>query len=222
MLLPCFLELARRSGNDLLDLVELGPSAGLNLLWDRYAYAYDAGAWGPADASLVLRGEERRPIPAGLLAQRPSVRSRIGIDVAPVDVTTDDGALLLRSFVWPDQQHRLELLDRAISTLREDPPWLVRGDIADELPRVLETRGDDALTIVWQTAVLGYLPEADRTRVHEALAAAAREAPLAWVSGGESERSHQEWALKARLWPDGSRSVLGYADWHGSWLEWVA
>jgi hypothetical protein len=42
-LLPAFLVLAAESGASTLDLVELGPSAGLNLLWDRYSYAYRAG-----------------------------------------------------------------------------------------------------------------------------------------------------------------------------------
>ena len=41
-----FLLLARESGRR-LDLVELGPSAGLNLLWDRYRYRLGAAEWGP-------------------------------------------------------------------------------------------------------------------------------------------------------------------------------
>jgi hypothetical protein len=222
VLLPCFLELARRSGHTRLDLVELGPSAGLNLMWDRYRYTYDAGEWGPEDATLTLRGEERRPVPAELLELRPRIGRRVGIDLAPVDVTTDEGALLLKSFVWADQVHRLELLDRAIQTLREAPPQLIRGDIADELPRVLANRSDDALTVVWQTSVLGYVPDNSRRRVYEALAEAGAESPLGWISAGSSRRSPEhEWALKVRLWPARKSSVVAHADYHGAWLEWV-
>jgi len=36
VLLPCFLRAAELLGVDELDVVELGPSAGLNLVWDRY------------------------------------------------------------------------------------------------------------------------------------------------------------------------------------------
>jgi hypothetical protein len=223
VLLPCFLELARRSGYAQLDLVELGPSAGLNLMWDRYRYVYAAGEWGPADTVLELGGEERRPVPAELLEVPARVGRRIGIDLAPVDVTTDDGALLLKSFVWADQHHRLELLDRAMATLREDPPELIRGDVAEELPKVLARRHDETLTVVWQTAVLGYVSDEDRGRVYEALEAAGAEGPLGWISAGASGREPEhEWALKLRLWPGGDRSLLAYADYHGAWLEWVA
>src|SRR5439155_4806398 len=43
VLLPCFLEIARRTGVDEIDLIEVGPSAGLNLVWDRYRYVYEQG-----------------------------------------------------------------------------------------------------------------------------------------------------------------------------------
>ena len=222
-LLPCFLELARRSGFEELDLVELGPSAGLNLLWDRYCYSYEGGDWGPADARLALTGEERCPVPAGLLGQEVRVGRRLGIDLAPVDVTTDEGALLLKSFVWADQAHRLELLDRAIETLRAEPPEILRGDIAEKLPGVLASRRPDALTVVWQTSVLGYLPEERRERVYAALAEAGAAGPLGWVTAGSSRRSPEhEWALKVRLSPATKSSVLAQADFHGAWLEWVA
>jgi hypothetical protein len=129
----------------------------------------------------------------------------------------------LKSFVWADQQHRLELLDRAVATLREDPPELVRSDIAEALPDILARREPGALTVVWQTAVLGYLSDEDRGRVYEALEEAGRTEPLGWVSAGHSGREPEhEWALKIRLYPEEESAVVAYADYHGAWLEWVA
>jgi hypothetical protein len=220
-LLPAFLEVARRAGADTLDLVELGPSAGLNLVWDRYRSRYAAGEWGPRSARLELGGEERRPVPAALLRRSLSVRGRTGIDVAPVDVTTDDGARLLKSFVWPDQRERLELLDRAIETLRDDPPQLVAGDVVDELPRVLERRRDGALTVVYQTAVLGYVGAEGTARVYEALDAAAGDAPLAYV-GTHAPATGDEtyYAVAIRVWP-AEREAIAHADFHGAWLDWL-
>src|SRR4051812_13768532 len=92
-LLPAFLSAA--AGERPLDLVELGPSAGLNLGWDRYRYRYPAGEWGDPQAGLLLEGEAIGGPPAELLERRPVVRGRIGIDQAPVDVTDDEAALVL-------------------------------------------------------------------------------------------------------------------------------
>src|SRR4029077_4718201 len=39
------------------DLLELGPSAGLNLMWDRYRYSYSTGTWGTG--ALELTGNDR-------------------------------------------------------------------------------------------------------------------------------------------------------------------
>jgi hypothetical protein len=225
MLLPCFLEAARRARADTLDLVELGPSAGLNLVWDRYRYRYENGVWGDPSAPLELTGEERAAVPAELLRLRPRVRGRIGIDRSPVDVTTAEGAQLLKSFVWPDQTWRLDGLDRAIGSLRGDPPALLQGDVVETLPRVLAERRGDALTLVYATAVLGYLSEAQRRRVVDALeeAAGTGPGPIAFVTTGQPARDvHTFYALRLRVWPDDPEPVvLAHADFHGAWIEWL-
>jgi hypothetical protein len=221
MLLPCFLEIARRTGVETFDLVELGSSAGLNLAWDRYRYRYARGVWGAEDAPLELSGSERRPVPANLLRTRPRVRHRHGIDRSPIDVTKPDQALLLKAFVWADQTDRLDRLDRAVETLRSDPPVLDQGDIAERLPTVLADRQLGALTVVYATAVLSYLGDR-QAEVISALESAGREFPLAFLwTGQPSEGEHGYWGLWARLWPEDEEIVLAHAGFHGQWLEWL-
>jgi len=221
MVVPCFLEIARRTGVETIDLLELGSSAGLNLVWDRYRCEYEAGAWGPADAALVLRGEERQPVPADLLRVPVRVRHRRGIDMSPIDVTRPEGALLLKSFVWADQTDRLERLDRGIETLRGDPPVLEQGDVVERLPAILRERELGALTIVYATAVLAYLGER-RRQARKALADAGREFPLAFVwTGQPSPDEHRFWGLWAHLWPENERLLLAHAGFHGQWLTWL-
>lgn len=221
MLLPCFLEAAGRAGAEALDVIELGPSAGLNLVWDRYRYRYAEGEWGRPDAGVELRGEERRSVPARLLARSPQVRRRIGIDVAPIDAASDEGARLLKAFVWADQTWRLDLLERAIAELRREPPELVCADAAEALPALLAGRDRDVLTLVFQTAVLAYFPAPARRRVLDAIDDAGREGNLAYVASGQPGRDvHTYWALRVRVWP-GPASVVAHADFHGKWLEWL-
>ena len=223
LLLPCFLEIARRAGTETFDLIELGPSAGLNLVWDRYRYRYEAGTWGPDGAALELSGEERRPVPGELLRISPRVRQRRGIDLSPLDVTRPGDALLLKSFVWADQRERLERLDRAVETLRADPPELERGNVVERLPELLAERLPGALTVVFQTAVRGYISREDWRRMLLALDEAGRSFPLALVSVSQpASDEHRFWGLWLRLWPDGEKHLLAHAGFHGQWLEWLA
>jgi hypothetical protein len=221
VLLPLLLRVAQRTGAAEFDLVELGPSAGLNLVWDRYRYRYEAGAWGPEDALLRFEGEERRPILGELLDQRPKVRARIGIDRAPIDVRSEAGARLLRSFVWAGQDERLRRLDQAIEAVRADPPELVWGDYVEALPEVLAGVPSDGLTVVFQTASFGYIGDEGRARVRAVLEEAGRDRRLAFISTGKPRAPEEDcWGLRLVYWPGGEREFAGHADFHGSWLKW--
>ncbi len=213
-LLPCFLEAARRTGAEVFDCVELGCSGGLNLLWDRYGYAYANGSWGRRD-TVLLGGEERVPVPAELLARRPVVRSRIGVDQDPPDLRDDDDVRLLKAFIWPGEHDRLERLEKAVAVWRADPPEIRKGDIVEELPSLLARRRDDALTLVWQTAALNYLAGERQERVRELLAAAARQRPFAFVETWRPlDGSHDYYGLYV------NGDAVAHSDFHGAWLEW--
>jgi hypothetical protein len=222
VLLPAFLLLASEADTEAVDAIELGPAAGFNLLWDRYRYRYAGGSWGPRDARLQLGGEERRPVPARLLERPLAVRRRVGIDLEPVDVTTSEGARLLKSFVWADQHERLARVDTAIECVRADPPELVRGDYVELLPELLAERGPGALTLVYQTASMAYLTDDERARVWATLETAGRESPVAWVSTTSAlDPELSGFGLDARFWP-GERRVVAHGDFHGAWMEWLA
>jgi hypothetical protein len=203
-----------------VDLIELGASAGLNLLWDRYAYRYGDLRWGPSDARLELAGEATGGPPAELFARRPRVRRRLGVDRAPVDVADAEGRLLLEAFVWADQPPRLERLRRALELAREDPPRLVRGDMADLLPELLRERDPGVQTLVFDSASLAYLSPDARGRVVEALEADGRRGGLTWASL-EYDEDEGSFALRLQTWPGDGRRRLALVDGHGASMQWL-
>jgi hypothetical protein len=207
-LVPCFLEVARRTGAEMFDCVELGCSAGLNLLWDRFGYEYTGGAYPGAP---VFAGEERgRPVP---IAELPSVRSRVGVDLAPPDLLGDEGVRLLKSFVWVGQEPRLADLDAAVEVWRRDPPEIVVGDLVDELPALLERGREDAVLLVWETAALGYLPQERRDQARALLS----EAECVFVQTGQPQDGSRDYY---GLYVEGDE--VAHADFHGAWIEWLA
>ena len=225
MLLPTLLAASAETGLP-LELVELGPSAGLNLLLDRYRYRYANGTFGPGDALVQLAVDEHGGrVPVSLLDRELVVRRRRGIDLAPIDATTPEGYLLLRSFVWPGLDERVARLDAAVETLRRmpEPPELIQGDYTTILPTVLADRPADALTVVFETFSVVYLPEDVARELREELEAAAADGrPLAWASvrrwdttaGGDAV-----FELELRVWPGAAR-VAARVDPHGNGIDW--
>jgi hypothetical protein len=219
-LLPGFLAVA--DGRP-LDLVELGPSAGLNLYWDRYRYAYGGRAWGRRDAALTLAGTASGGPPDDLIATEARVGERVGIDRKPVDVTTEHGAHLLEAFVWADQAERLERVRRAIDVVRSDPPRLMEGDYVEVLPALLARRRLDALTVVFDSASTIYLRDEERESLATTLAEEGARGSLARVSyeyTREADVAYEGFVLEVETWP-GERRRLARLDGHANAMEWL-
>jgi hypothetical protein len=219
-LLPIFLSVARKTGRP-LDLVELGASAGLNLLWDRYRYRYVQGCWGPESAGLELAGDERGTVPAEVLRQEVEIRGRRGIDLNPLDLGVDDDVRILRVFAAP---HRRPRLLRAIEVARHEPPEVMRGDYLELLPDLLADRDPDALTVVFQTLSSVYLSDDGRARLWEIVDTAGRGGSLAYIwtpTPEEHGQRRDDYPIELAMWRGPERRFIARMENHGEWLDWV-
>ena len=96
-LLAGLFDLVAASGLRRIRLLELGASAGLNLLLDEYLFRGHSWHFGPSDSKVQFADAI-----AGPVHPEPfEIVARAGCDLNPVDATTADGQLLLTSFVWP-------------------------------------------------------------------------------------------------------------------------
>jgi hypothetical protein len=128
-LLPGFALVARRGKHRPLALVEIGASAGLNLLWDRYGYEYSAGRrCGDENSPVQLSCSVRRKACPPLPTAWPAVASRVGLELNPLDVRDADAVLWLRALLWPDEAGRAEMLAGAVHIAQQAPPRLLGGD----------------------------------------------------------------------------------------------
>lgn len=148
-----------------LALLEVGASAGLCLLPDRYAYTYSDGhRTGAPDSPLHLHCQVAGTPPPHLAKPGPiTVAWRAGIDLNPLDVADPDDVQWLRTLVWPEQHDRLERLNTAVTLAQADPPHIVRGDLNTHLVGLAAQAPPDATLVVFHTAVLYYVPPPDRT-----------------------------------------------------------
>jgi hypothetical protein len=177
---PAFTTVARRLGAPLAH-VDVGCSAGLNLLADRYRLDYGpSGATGPSDADVridcdVIGG--RPPIEPAL----PEVAARVGLDLDPIDVSDPDELRWQLACVWPDTG-RLPRTRRALAAVAGAGLDLRRGDAVRDVGGVLAELPAGMPAIVTTTWVVAYFSPAQRTGFREALAVASRERPIAWIS----------------------------------------
>jgi hypothetical protein len=218
-LLGGFLRVAAETGLP-LRVRELGSSAGLNLLFDRWRYELGPYRWGDPGAPLVLRSAWEGAPPD--LSAPLRVASRAGCDVDPIDVTDAGDRLRLESFVWPDQLERHARLRAALAAAQHDPPRLERARAADWVPRELAARPAGEATVLVQSHVLWYLPQAERDALLRDVRAAGERAsadrPLAWLR--LEGISHAEAELRLWRWPPGEDRLLARTHAHGTWVRW--
>ena len=204
-----------------MEVLEIGSSAGLNLLIDRYRIALPGIATGPSDSPVQITPEWRGPPPPG---QAPQIMSIRGVDIAPVDATDPAQAERLLAYVWADHAQRFDRMAHALALLRAHRPWLDAGDAADWVEaRLAEPQPPGTTRVLMHSVVWQYLGDARQQRITSAMAAAGARAthdrPLAWVCV-EADRSVDQHDVTIRSWPGfGDVTRIGHAHAHGFWIE---
>jgi hypothetical protein len=219
-----------------LGIVELGASAGLNLLFDRYRYDYgELGSLGdpgsPVHLHSKIDGQRRPPLPASV----PPAGRRIGIDLEPIDVRDPAAIRWLQACLFADQLERLRRLRAALDVARADPPELRRGDFLALLPAaVADIPADQHLCLI-STWTVHYLRSDQRQALDRVVAEIGRSRDLSWVAaeplgvmGGVNEpapdpRHPFPTILSLTTIRDGVRTgrVLARMHSHAAWIEWL-
>ncbi|KPN29217.1 hypothetical protein SY89_03451 [Halolamina pelagica] len=217
-LYPALCYIDQRTSTPLV-LLELGASAGLNLNWDRYGYTYDSDRIGATDSAVTVQSAVRAGSPP-LQQSPPAVNARLGIDLNPLDPTDPSDAAWLRALVWPEHPERLSLLDAALKQARANPPQVVADDAVETLVNHAGSMPADGALVVYHTALLYQLSEAQRSTLHRALATIGETRPVWWLSGDGETDTSGTFGLELTRFPDGDTVQLGRYEQHGRWIEW--
>ena len=220
--------LAQRVRAPRFDLFELGASAGVNTMIDRYFFRLGDTEVGPVQSPMRIvpewRGASPPAPPAGF-----AITSVKGCDIAPINLADPDAALRLKAYVWPDAGERMARIDAAIALAGAQPPDLVAADAGDFAEAMLARAAQPGTaramfhSIMWQ-----YMPAATQARITAAFEAAGAEAtpdtPLGWIAL-ETDPATFRHELRVRLWDgdvhQGEEHRLSHAHPHGAWVEWL-
>ena len=201
------------------EMNELGASAGVNSMIERYHYDLGGTAVGPADSPMQIRPEWRGPAPRFAEVEITSIQ---GCDRAPVHLADPAAALRLKSYVWAEVTERLARIDAAIRLAGERAPDLVQMDAGDWVEQRLSAPlAPDTTRVFYHSIVWQYLPPETRARITRAITGAGEAGQrLAWIML-ETNRETFRHELTVRHWPgSGEPVLLGEAHAHGAWVAW--
>lgn len=176
-----------------VELVDLGASAGLNLVADQRAYRLvdqqeevllDLGEGQPVQFVTRCRGNVQPFATAGPL---PRIAGRLGCDLMPVAVETQADELRLMSYVWGDQTQRLARLREGLVALHrvnegETPVHMAQANLPGDLPALLGGLSGEIPLVLYNTYMTIYLEEHGAgLRPVIAAWAATQQRPVLWV-----------------------------------------
>ena len=217
-LLPAFASVA--DGRPLAQ-IEIGASAGLNGLWDHYAYDYDGRAAGEAGSPLHIACELVGPVRAAARAAAGGV-ARGHRPLAGRPARRGRRALAARlPLARPGRRGTRGWRRRSQVAREHGPVEIHRGDALELLPGVIDAAPDDALVCVFHTATLIYFGEEKIAELRRLLA----ERDVVWIGGEAPGLLAEEnigptphFALTAGR--GGELKQIGRMGHHGGWLEW--
>ena len=205
-----------------LALLEVGASAGLCLLPDRYGYCYgDHRLPSPNPDAPVFpcRANDRTPLPVAL----PRVVWRMGIDLNPIDPADTSDRSWLETLVWPEQTERFHRLRAALAMAMHERPRVLRGDLLTDLAACMRLAPPDATLVVFHSAVLAY---AANQTLRDDFARTMQATGAIWISN-EAPGVFPNFR-PLRSGPRGAfllsqnGAPMAWTDGHGAWIEWIA
>jgi len=206
-------------------LLEIGASAGLNLLADRYCYVVGGEAIGDTD-SPVRFAEPWRPGPrvdVRACARRLTIHARAGCDLRPLNPRRPEHRLALMSYIWPDELERIERMRSALKLAAIAPPPVAAERAGAWLRRELAGGGERTLTVVWQSLFRQYVGADEWQAISDAVGHArqpAAAAPIVWLRMEPSDDHLAGVGLVARVSPDERDFRLAVCGDHGPPVIW--
>lgn len=178
---PAFCLAARQLKAKQVGIVDIGTAGGLHLFWDQYAYDYASlGTFGNSTSAVRCQWQWRGTVPKNPqeFLTAPKVASRVGIDLAPIDLRSEEGRRWSAAFEGTSGQ----ALEDALNIADRNAHTIVAGDCIEQLPTVLARMPGEVTPLVMHCFTALQFSPTTRQALETILLEAGRARPLARVS----------------------------------------
>ncbi|WP_245946834.1 DUF2332 domain-containing protein [Paenibacillus cellulosilyticus] len=202
-----------------LALIEIGTSAGLQLLWDQYGYCYDDNhIYGNKQSDLVITAEVRGDNAPFLLEHSPPVTTRIGIDLHVNNLSEADDYQWLRALIWPENTDRIKRFEQAAAYSKRQPPTFIEGNGVALLPELATSISQNSALCIFHIHAANQFSQQDKAELEAHIQRLGKERDVYHLYNNMSDRS-----LHLDYYVDGKehRLTLAQTDGHGRWFRWL-
>ncbi|WP_282139432.1 DUF2332 domain-containing protein [Cytobacillus oceanisediminis] len=201
-----------------LALIEIGTSAGLQLLWDKYCYTYGIEeTFGNPASNVQLSSEIKGGHVPIIPPEMPPVASRTGVDLHINDLNNGEDFLWLKSLIWPEHQERRTLFEKAAQCVKENPISLIEGDGVELLPSLIEGIPDEHTNCVFHTHVANQMPADVKENLLGKIKASGQSRDIFHIYNNIQDRNlHLDYYLDSKE----NKKLVGQTEGHGHWFTW--
>lgn len=202
-----------------LALIEIGTSAGLQLLVDKYLYSYGGNEiYGKDNSNLILTAKLEGENSPYLSKTPPPIAFRIGMDLNTIDLNDEDQRLWLKSLIWPEHKERLEVLDNAASYIKEYPVHLIEGDGISLLRNYVENISRDYIVCIFHTHVANQMTLEMKKNLLSVVESIGKERDVFHIYNNIQDRYLH---LDSFLNGVERNHTIAETDGHGRWFKWL-
>ncbi len=202
-----------------LALIEIGTSAGLQLLWDMYSYSYGSDkVFGNKNSTLKITSEITGENTPYLASTPPPVSKRMGIDLHTIDLNDEDDELWMKALIWTEHKERRLMFEHAASYIKKNPLHLVEGDGIGLLNKYVDRMPSDSTICIFHTHVANQMPLEVRELLLNTIQSIGKEQDVFHIYNNIQDRF-----LHLDSYLDGveSKVTIAETDGHGRWFKWL-
>ena len=206
-----------------LSLIELGCSAGLNLCWDKFCYQFEDKLVGNGGCELILSCEVRGPFRPNFDFTSIRIKDRVGIDLNPLNISSEEDSLWLQSLIWPERLERLINLQKAIKISKNYPKKLIKGHGSSKLGEVLNIIDKETVVVVYQSFAFYLFSDKEKEKIKNILLDSSRLRPIYLLSMEWEGINGKRTFLKVDSFINGKQEsfTLAESHFHGEWIKWL-
>ena len=206
-----------------LSLLDIGCSAGLNLLFDKFEYKLNDYRFGNSSVKIESKFEGKIELPDTL----PEISGRVGVDLNPLYYANDDDMLWLKALIWADQLERFERADAAINFTKKTGLDIHKGNSVTDFETFVSSIPKEDLPIIISTNTMYQFTPEDRETFLNKLHQYGKERDFVFlqVEGYQSIREKynvKKIGILLHEWKNGKHDVqyLGETSGHAITVKW--